>query len=225
MALLRSQQFSISLEARLMAPLRAIWLKRKVREHRNPNIIETSSFVRNSPIKVGRFTYGYENVKVRQWGEGAALTIGSFCSIASSVTVFLGGNHRVDWATTFPFGHIFEEELGGTEIKGHPATNGDVVIGHDVWIGHGTTIMSGVSIGSGAVIAANSTVVKNVMPYEVVGGNPAKLIKSRFHKEITDLLLTLEWWNLPLDVIKEINRDLSVEPTVRSLKSLVQRYR
>ena len=208
-----------------MAPIRAIWSQRRASQRREPNTVGTSSFVGNSPINVGRFTYGHGNVKILQWGEGAALTIGSFCSVASDVTVFLGGNHRLDWATTFPFGHIFIEELGGTEIKGHPTTKGDVVIGHDVWIGHSTTIMSGVSIGSGAVIAANSTVVKDVMPYEVVGGNPAKVIRSRFGKEITDLLLTLEWWNLPLDVIKVINKDLSVEPTVESLTSLIQKYK
>lgn len=215
----------MTLEARIMAPIRAIWSKRKQQQKRKSNTSEVSGLIKNSQIRVGRFTYGHEKIAIRQWGEGAALTIGSFCSIASSVTIFLGGNHRLDWATTFPFGHIFQEELGGTEIKGHPATNGDVMIGDDVWIGHGATIMSGVSIGSGAVVAANSTVAKDVMPYEVVGGNPAKFIKSRFRKEIIDLLLTLEWWNLPIDVIKEINKDLSMEPTIESLTSLVRKYK
>jgi len=113
-----------------------------------------------SPVSVGRFTYGHENIAVMQWGEGCPLDIGAFCSIADNVQIFLGGNHRTDWITTFPFGHIFQKDLGGENIQGHPATNGGVSIGNDVWIGRGATIMSGISIGNGAVIAANSTVVK-----------------------------------------------------------------
>lgn len=183
---------------------------------------ERTGFAGASPYSIGRFTYGVENLRIHQFGEGAALRIGSFCSIASSVDIFLGGNHRVDWSTTFPFGHIFKEELGGEDIQGHPATNGDVIIGSDVWIGHGVTIMSGVSIGHGAVIAANATVVKNVRPYDIVGGNPAALIKSRFGDDIRELLLQLAWWDLPMDVIKEINKKLSVAPTVNDLKSLIQ---
>jgi len=187
-----------------------------------PYSVERSGSVGNSPIHVGRFTYGVENISIREWGEGAALKIGAFCSIATSITIFLGGNHRVDWMTTFPFGHIFQEELGGGDIFGHPATKGDVIIGNDVWIGHGSTIMSGITIGSGAVIAANSTVVKDVMPYEVVGGNPAKLIANRFSDEIINLLLQLAWWNLPVEVIKELTGKLSAAPSIEVLKDLIR---
>jgi hypothetical protein len=77
-----------------------------------------------SPVSVGRFTYGHENIAVMQWGEGCPLDIGAFCSIADNVQIFLGGNHRTDWITTFPFGHIFQKDLGGENIQGHPATNG-----------------------------------------------------------------------------------------------------
>ena len=181
--------------------------------------------VGNSDITVGRFTYGQENISIRQWGEGANLKIGSFCSIARSVTIFLGGNHRTDWITTFPFGHIYADELGGNEIQGHPATNGDVIIGNDVWVGHGVTIMSGVSIGSGAVIATNSTVVKDVQPYEIVGGNPAKSIKFRFPLDIIAKLLELEWWNLDLDIIKNSIPLLSSSPSNESLDSLISKYK
>ncbi|MEA4839135.1 MAG: CatB-related O-acetyltransferase [Rhodospirillaceae bacterium] len=179
----------------------------------------------NSKIEIGRFTYGYEGIEIRQWGEGASLKIGSFCSIASSVRIFLGGNHRVDWATTFPFGHIFVNELGGEGIKGHPATRGDVVIGNDVWIGHGVTIMSGVSIGSGAVLAANATIVRDVFPYEIVGGNPAKLIRKRFDGNIIDLLMALRWWDLPVDTIRTISGDLSKCPDERRLSDFILKYR
>jgi len=187
--------------------------------------IARAGLVGKSLITVGRFTYDMENISVVEYGEGASLKIGSFCSIASSVTIFLGGNHRLDWITTFPFGHVFQEELGGEDIKGHPATNGDVIIGNDVWIGRGATIMSGVTIGDGAVIAANAHVVKNVMAYEIVGGNPAKVIRNRFSNEIKALLLKLAWWDLPLDVIKTISKDLSVAPDIDGLKKLLAVHR
>lgn len=187
--------------------------------------VERTQRLGASPISIGRFTYGTENVSVRQWGEGAALRIGSFCSIASAVTIFLGGNHRSDWATTFPFGHIYQEQLGGTGIVGHPQTNGDVTIGDDVWIAHGVTIMSGVTVGAGAVLAVNATVIKDVAPYQIVGGNPAKAIKQRFSDEVVALLLELRWWDLPVEVIKAIAPDLSRPPEATALKDLIRRVR
>jgi acetyltransferase-like isoleucine patch superfamily enzyme len=77
----------------------------------NDNI--KSGILGKSPISVGRFTYGFDNISIKQWNEGASLNIGAFCSIAMNTTIFLGGNHRTDWITTFPFGHIFQDELGG----------------------------------------------------------------------------------------------------------------
>lgn len=175
-----------------------------------------------SDIEVGRYTYGYEGMIVKEWGEGSSLKIGSFCSIAEGLTVMLGGNHRLDWATTFPFGHIFQKELGGTEIIGHPKSNGDVVIGNDVWIGFNTTIMSGVKIGNGAVIAANSTIVKDVGAYEVWGGNPAKMIKTRFPAEVVRSLEDLKWWDWDVKVIKQFAPLLSQVPNVDSINKIAQ---
>jgi acetyltransferase-like isoleucine patch superfamily enzyme len=133
-------------------------------------------------LLTGKYSYGIEHISIRSWGEGAHLFIGSFCSIAGNQTVFLGGNHRIDWATTFPFGHIFNEAFPAGQISGpgHPASKGHVIIENDVWIGEGCTIMSGIRIGSGSVVAAKSVVAKDVEPYTIVGGNPAKLIKERF---------------------------------------------
>lgn len=178
-----------------------------------------------SQISIGRFTYGIENLSIKQWGEGAALNIGAFCSIASDVTIFLGGNHRTDWISTFPFGHIYQDELGGQHIKGHPATNGDVNIGNDVWIGADVTIMSGVTVGSGAVLSANAHVVKDVLPYEVVGGNPAQLLRKRFEGEMIDLLMELKWWDLPQDAIVEMSGDLCSQPNKDLLAKLIEKYR
>lgn len=184
-----------------------------------------SSKIGKSSIKVGRFTYGFENLSIRQWDEGATLKIGAFCSLASNINIFLGGNHRTDWVSTFPFGHIYQDELGGSGILGHPSTKGDVIIGNDVWIGFGVTIMSGIHIGDGAVIAANACVVKDVAPYNIVGGNPAKSVKQRFENDIIDILLRLRWWDLPLEDIKKITKILSSRPNKASLLELLSAYR
>lgn len=154
---------------------------------------------------VGKHTYGQNNIKLLSWGEGSKLTVGAFCSIAANLTIYLGGNHRVDWVTTYPFGHIHKHIFNNFSGEGHPKTNGDVIIGNDVWIGSNVTIMSGVKIGDGAVIANNSHVVKNVDPYSIVGGNPSKLIKMRFSQEIIDDLLKLKWWDLDDNIINKLS--------------------
>lgn len=189
------------------------------------NNIDRHGIVGKSNISLGRFSYGFENINVRQWGEGASLKIGQFCSIADNINIFLGGNHRIDWITTFPFGHIFQEELGGQDIIGHPATKGDVIIGNDVWIGSGATILSGINIGDGAVISANATVVKNVQPYQIVAGNPATLIRKRFDDEIIELLLLLRWWDLEILEIKKIILLLSTTPNIDVINNLIKTYR
>ena len=173
----------------------------------------------------GKFTYGDQYLTVHQWGEGAILTIGAFCSIAEHINVYLGGNHHTEWISTYPFGVVHQGELGCTEQKGKSISKGNVVIGNDVWIGQRATIMSGVTIGDGAVIATGSHVVKDVAPYAIVGGNPATQIKLRFSEEIIQLLLELQWWNLPTEQIKEISEDLTSEPTVELVKSLIGKYR
>lgn len=151
-------------------------------------------------VIVGDFTYG--KPKVMHWGENAKLKIGNFCSIADDVTIFLGGNHRIDWITTYPFSSLPAEWSEAIDIKGHPATKGNVEIGNDVWIGYGATIMSGVKIGDGAVVGAKAVVVKDVQPYSIVAGNPAKEIKKRFDDKLIKKLIELKWWNWPIEKIK-----------------------
>ena len=143
---------------------------------------------------IGKYTYGTENIKLFWSNENTTLSIGNFCSIAQNVNIYLGGNHRTDWITTYPFGHIYQNKFNIFNGNGHPSTKGNVIIGNDVWIGANVTIMSGVKINDGAVIANNSHVVKNVEPYSLLGGNPAKLIKYRFTKEQIDKLLEIKWW-------------------------------
>ena len=99
--------------------------------------------------------------------------------------IFLGGNHRTDWNTTYHFSVLWES---AKNINGHPASKGDVIIGHDVWIGEGAVILSGVRIGNGAVIGAHAVVTRDVPSYQIVAGNPAKIMKPRFtHDEIVIL--------------------------------------
>jgi acetyltransferase-like isoleucine patch superfamily enzyme len=146
-------------------------------------------------MSIGKHTYGTENLLIYYSDSGAKLYIGNFCSIAGNIKVFLGGNHRYDWITTYPFGHIHKDIFNKFNGQGHPSTKGDVVIGNDVWIGQNSTIMSGVKIGDGAIIANNSHIVKDVEPYSIVGGNPAKFIRYRFNEQQIYKLLQIKWWN------------------------------
>lgn len=161
----------------------------------------TNSYFTGENFEIGDYTYGMP--KILSWGEGSRLKVGKFCSISAEVTVFLGGNHRLDWVTTYPFMEFVDEWPEARDIAGHPATKGDVVIGNDVWIGWGAMIMSGVTIGDGAAIGARAVVTQDVEPYSIVGGNPARLIRKRFDDETIRALLEISWWDWPLDRIRD----------------------
>lgn len=149
--------------------------------------------------------YNFEkNVKYHFDFIGDKLIIGKFCMIASGVTFIMNGaNHKMDGITAYPF-NIFGK---GWE-KVEPALSelplrGDTVVENDVWIGANATIMPGIHIGNGAIIAANSTVTKDVAPYSIVGGNPAKEIRKRFSNEKINELLEMAWWNWDIEKITE----------------------
>ena len=148
---------------------------------------------------IGDYTYG--KPEIMSWGEVSTVKIGAFCSISSGVKIFLGGEHRTDWVTTYPFTFLWDSVK---HIKGHPKSKGDVIIGNDVWIGADVTIMSGITIGDGAVIGSKSLVTKDVSPYSIVGGNPAQFIKKRFNDDIIRRLLKICWWNWEISQIKEL---------------------
>lgn len=149
-----------------------------------------------------KYTYGLSNVIIH-FGSMNHVRIGKFCSIGQNCNIYLAANHNYNNVTTYPFGHRYIDVFPYkgkntliTKIKG-------VSIGNDVWIGANCTIMDGVTIGDGAILANNAHVVKNVNPYEIVGGNPAKHIKYRFSSEQIEKLLAIAWWNYDEETIKK----------------------
>ncbi len=149
--------------------------------------------------EIGRGTYG--SPKIISWNEGATFKIGTFCSIASGVKIYLGGEHRIDWVTTYPFSWLWDS---ARHIEGHPRAKGDVVIGNDVWIGTEAIILSGVNIGDGAVVGARAVVSKDIEPYAIHAGNPARLVKKRFDENTIQQLLELRWWDFDDTAIEEL---------------------
>lgn len=149
-------------------------------------------------VSIGRFTYG--NPALRMWDEAERIEIGAFCSIADGVTIFGGGEHNTGWVTTFPLRIALALEGAGRD--GHPATKGPTRIGNDVWIGDGATILSGVTVGDGAVIGARALVARDVPPYHVVVGNPARTVRQRFADADIAALLRIRWWDWPLERIE-----------------------
>jgi acetyltransferase-like isoleucine patch superfamily enzyme len=144
-------------------------------------------------IHIEDYTYGLPVVK--DWGEGKSLFIGKYCSIADDVLLMLGGNHRLDWVSTYPFNAFNQQFPKFKNITGHPASKGDIKIGNDVWIGNGVTILSGVTIGDGAVIGAKSVVTKSIPPFAIAVGNPARVVRYRFDSESIEGLLKIKWWD------------------------------
>ncbi|MCH4552904.1 CatB-related O-acetyltransferase [Aestuariibaculum lutulentum] len=168
------------------------------------------NIIKNPNIIVGDYTYyddfenveNFEkNVKYHFDFVGDKLRIGKFCMIASDVKFIMNGaNHLTESLTTYPFAIFGEDWKTVMDGKEYPK-KGDITIGNDVWIGYNATIMAGVTIGDGAIIATNSTVIKDVEPYSIVGGNPSKEIKKRFSDEKIKKLLEIQWWNWDIERI------------------------
>ena len=176
------------------------------------------NIITNPNIIVGDYTYyddfedvhNFEkNVKYHFDFIGDQLIIGKFCMIASDVKFIMNGaNHLSNAISTYPFAVFGNGWESAMEGKTYP-NKGNIEIGNDVWIGYNATIMAGVKIGDGAIIATNSTVVSDVEPYSIVGGNPAKEIKKRFSPEFIERLLKLQWWNWDIEKITKNVQNLT----------------
>ncbi len=179
------------------------------------------NIITNPNIIVGDYTYyddfedvaNFEkNVKYHFDFIGDKLIIGKFCQIASGATFIMnGGNHVTEGVSTFPFQIFGEGWSDAMDGKAYP-TKGDTVIGNDVWVGHDATIMTGVNIGHGAIIASKAVVTKNVPPYAIVGGNPAKVVKMRFSESEIEKLLEMAWWDWPIEKVTENVKMFSLPP-------------
>ena len=168
--------------------------------------------VQHPQITIGDYTY-YDDVEtvenfqknVRYLFDftGDRLTIGKFCMIASGVEFLMNGaNHLTEAVSAYPFA-IFGGEWGAAmEGKAYPR-KGNTTVGNDVWLGYRATILPGVTIGHGAVIGAYAVVTRDVAPYTIVGGNPARLIRQRFDPATTEQLLAVAWWDWPIDKITQ----------------------
>ncbi len=158
-------------------------------------------FLRRYPnYTIGVGSYGLPIV--HDWKEGATLSIGAYTSIAEQVEIFLGGHHRTEWVTTYPFPAMIDE---AAFVPGYAFSRGDVVIGSDVWLCTGSVILSGVRVGDGAVVAAGAVVTKDVAPFSIVAGNPARHIRWRFSEHARNALLLEKWWDWPEDEICRVS--------------------
>ena len=155
-------------------------------------------------VKVGIGTYGELNVK--KYGKNNhLLQIGNYCSMANETVFLIDGEHNLNTISSYPFK---QDVLG---ISGESLSKGDIIIGDDVWIGYRSVILSGVHIGQGAVIASGSVVTKDIPPYSIVGGVPARILKYRFSQEIINELLKTDYNKLTDELIKEHIVDLYME--------------
>lgn len=177
-----------------------------------PRVVLLKPLVKSPLIEVGEFSYyddpedatAFETRNVLYHYGPEKLRIGKFCAFGTGVRFIMNGaNHRMDGPSTFPFpimGGSWSEHF---DLIGGLPGRGDTVVGNDVWFGYGVMVMPGVRIGHGAVIASGSVVVDDVPDYGVVGGNPAKLIRTRYSEDEVARLLAVGWWDWPAEHLTE----------------------
>lgn len=157
-------------------------------------------------ITIGRHSYGVGRDTVFKPGPDAPVSIGGFCSIGPGVVLMARGDRRTDLPSLYPFRTKLWNEKGGPNCDA--TTKGPIAIGHDVWIGANAVVLSGVTIGTGAIVGAGAVVARDVPPYAIAVGNPARIVRHRFSPERIAALLASAWWDLPDDVLRALDREL-----------------
>ena len=180
----------------------------------NEGIMITGGVFMDGDIRVGRYTsingpntdilVGINNIE-----------IGSFCSIAGNVTI-QEYNHNFKKITSY----FIQEHLFSKERPMEITSKGPIIIGNDVWIGTHCVILSGAHIGHGAVIGANSVVTNSIPPYAIAVGSPARVLKYRFSEDIINILLVIEWWNWPIEKIRNNHALFDTELTIKDLDNI-----
>lgn len=188
------------------------------KERNKDNDTVLKSWIDHDRVIVGKGSYGV--ISVLSDDKNSKLMIGNYCSIAENVNFLLGVEHRLNCISTFPFkSKMLNENMEGI-------SKGNIVIEDDVWVGYGAIIMSGIHVGQGAVVAAGSVVTKDVPPYAIVGGVPAKVIKYRFSPEIITELLKIDYKKLTSEMIKEHEDELYMDlENVKQLDWIPKKYR
>lgn len=207
------------------------------KEHPNPNTLHPikgvtrtcflKNIITNPQIIVGDYTYYDDPEDIYNFEKNVLylfefmqdkLIIGKFCQIAAGVRFLMNAsNHAMNGISTYPF-----KVFGGTwhsAAENVAESKGDTIIGNDVWIGNSATIMPGTKIGHGAIIGTNALVTKDIEPYAIFGGNPAKLIRKRFNEEIIEFLLHIQWWDWHMDKIVS-NLKAITEGNLETLKKI-----
>lgn len=188
--------------------IRTIWAKifKKIRfsSIRNSTIDKTSmveSGCNIVSVKMDRYSFcGYDCEIIN-------VEIGSFCSIANNVVIG-GAMHPIEWVSTSPVFYKGRDSVKKKFSEFKRVEDKRTTIGHDVWIGQGVYVKQGVSIGTGAVIGMGSVVTKDVSPYSIVAGNPAKLIRYRFNEKIIKGLLDSKWWEFSNSKLSEVSKNI-----------------
>ena len=181
------------------------FMRRWRERHPSPIWLDQKKHLAGWPI--GAWSYG--DFQAIAFDPGDSITVGKYCSFSSGIKILLGGEHRSDCVTTYPFRYLWPEAKG---LPPSRFTKGSVTIGNDVWVGMDVTILSGVEIGNGAIIGARAVVAKSVPPYGVVVGNPGRVIKYRFDSATISALERIAWWNWSDDRVREALPRLASDP-------------
>lgn len=206
----------LSIGRRMVNKLAFIWFLVKFKINNRHNIVYPKNQFRLNSVKIGKGTYGGLNIHTYSKLADEKLILGNYISIANEVHFILGGNHQINTLTTYP---VFSLLLNNKNEK-DSLSKGPIIVEDEVWIGYGSIILSGVTLKKGAIISAGSVVTKDVEPYTIVGGNPAKEIRKRFTSELITELLKFDLSKLSTTEIKKISHLLYQPLTMEILKEI-----